>query len=136
MFDAKYGMFAVNADSRLGWFPYQTIKDDGMLEEYKLVGRVLGLAIYNGVALDLHFPLAFYKKLIGEKVGLEDLKLLDPDLAQGFETLLGFDGDVSDVYDRNFVIEVEDGFGNKHEQELLPHGATIKLTNINRQGKC
>jgi ubiquitin-protein ligase E3 A len=32
------------------------------------VGTVLGLAIYNGVLLDVRFPMAVYKKLLDFKV--------------------------------------------------------------------
>jgi hypothetical protein len=36
------------------------------------------LAIYNGVILDVHFPLVLYKKLIGHKPTLEDLADICP----------------------------------------------------------
>lgn len=52
--------------------------DDLVLEEYRLVGRLIGLAIYNGVILDVHFPMALYKKLKSVPVTLEDLREVDP----------------------------------------------------------
>jgi hypothetical protein len=33
--------------------------------EFELVGLLLGLAIYNGVILDVKLPLVLYKKLLG-----------------------------------------------------------------------
>jgi hypothetical protein len=38
----------------------------------------MGLAIYNGVILDVHFPLILYKKLLGHKPIFEDLKDFNP----------------------------------------------------------
>ena len=43
--------------------------------EFQLVGVVLGLAIYNGVILDVHFPPVVYKKLMGHKPTLRDLQV-------------------------------------------------------------
>lgn len=43
-----------------------------------MIGITCGLAIYNSTVVDLHFPLALYKKLLNVKPGLEDLKELSP----------------------------------------------------------
>lgn len=78
IFDSKYGMFTFNEESRLCWFSPNPVLDDINIREYKLVGLLLGLAVYNSVILDLHFPLALYKKLMDVDIGLPDLKRLDP----------------------------------------------------------
>lgn len=78
IFDPKYGMFTFNEESRLCWFSPNPVVDDINIREYKLVGLLLGLAVYNSVILDLHFPLALYKKVMDVEVGLQDLKQLDP----------------------------------------------------------
>lgn len=78
IFDPKYGMFTFNEESRLCWFSPTPVLDDINIREYKLVGLLLGLAVYNSVILDLHFPLALYKKVMDVDVGLQDLKRLDP----------------------------------------------------------
>jgi ubiquitin-protein ligase E3 A len=41
--------------------------------QFELCGKLLGLAIYNSVILDIHFPLVIYKKLLGEEIGISDL---------------------------------------------------------------
>jgi hypothetical protein len=46
--------------------------------QYYLIGLILGLAIYNSIILDVRFPLAIYKKLLGVPVSLDDLKLSHP----------------------------------------------------------
>lgn len=43
-----------------------------------MIGITCGLAIYNSTVVDLHFPLALYKKLLNVNPGLEDLKELSP----------------------------------------------------------
>lgn len=43
-----------------------------------MIGITCGLAIYNSTVVDLHFPLALYKKLLNVQPGLEDLKELSP----------------------------------------------------------
>lgn len=43
---------------------------------------VCGLAIYNFTIVDLHFPLALYKKLLKKKPSLDDLKELMPDVGR------------------------------------------------------
>ena len=65
-------------DSRLYWFINDQQEDIQTLQEYNLIGRLLGLAIYNGVILNIQFPLALYKKLLGYPVVLSDVKQFDP----------------------------------------------------------
>lgn len=72
------GMFMFDDDSRLCWFKSDPTDDHIAISEYKLVGMLLGLAVYNSVILDVHFPLALYKKLMDVAVNLQDLRQLDP----------------------------------------------------------
>lgn len=47
------------------------------VQEFHLIGLLLGLAIYNDVILDVHFPHVVYKFLMGIKPSFEDLKDID-----------------------------------------------------------
>ena len=78
--DVKYGMFKYYEDSRLLWFNSTTFEDD--MSTYMLVGILCGLAIYNITIIDLPFPLALYKKLLGKPVNLDDVRELDPQLGK------------------------------------------------------
>lgn len=49
---------------------------------FHLIGVICGLAIYNFTIVDLHFPLALYKKLLKKKPSLDDLKELMPDVGR------------------------------------------------------
>ena len=60
----EFGMFKYNEQTRTFWFSHLSLE---LESEYWLVGSVLGLAIYNGVILDLQFPPVVYKKLLGGK---------------------------------------------------------------------
>jgi hypothetical protein len=60
--------------------------------EFKRLGVLIGLAMYNGVkSLPLDFPPMFYKKLVGEPLVLEDMKEYDPVLYRGWQNLLDCD---------------------------------------------
>ncbi|RCH83458.1 putative E3 ubiquitin-protein ligase HTD2 [Rhizopus azygosporus] len=131
IFDPKYGLFNYNEESRLCWFSHNPVLDNVNVREYKLIGLLLGLAVYNSVILDLHFPLALYKKLMNVDVGLSDLKQLDPTLGKGLEMLLQYDGDIEAEYDRSFQVSVE-SFGHVFTYDLKPNGAEIQLTKDNR----
>jgi ubiquitin-protein ligase E3 A len=126
-------------------------EDPLVFDEFRLIGRLIGLAIYNSVILDIRFPLALYKKLMRDTVGfneginqnnedfltLEDLKELDPMLGRGMHSLLTFEPKelVEDTFDRCFEVEIE-CFGEKICKEIVPGGKDIKLTHENRQGSC
>ena len=63
-------MFMYNNDERFYWFnPYSYESD----REYHLIGLLVGIAIYNNVILDIHFPMVVYRKLIGCQAIFEDL---------------------------------------------------------------
>jgi ubiquitin-protein ligase E3 A len=101
------------------------------LEEIRLVGLLLGLAIYNGVILDIHFPPVLYKKLMGKPVTLEDLMTLEPVLGRSLLTLLEFEGDVESAFSRSFQIDIQI-FGETQTIDLVENGADKPLTNENR----
>ncbi|KAL8951577.1 MAG: hypothetical protein Q9222_002462 [Ikaeria aurantiellina] len=52
-------------------------------------------------------------------------------LALGLQQLLEFDGDVEQIFCRDFVIECE-RYGHLHQIPLLPNGENIAVTNANR----
>ncbi|KAJ3084129.1 putative E3 ubiquitin-protein ligase [Rhizoclosmatium hyalinum] len=129
LFDSQYGMFSFDEDSLLCWINPASFEN---VEEFRLVGIVIGLAIYNSTILDVQFPPACYKKLLGLSVGLEDLKPLHPSLHRGLEQLLAYeDDDLEQVFCRDFVVEYE-AFGEKIKVPLVPGGDRIAVTKSNR----
>ncbi|RIA93174.1 hypothetical protein C1645_796650 [Glomus cerebriforme] len=129
LFDPKFGMFTWDEDSKLCWFNPASLETS---DQYYLVGVVIGLAIYNSTILDVHLPLACYKKLFDMPVGLEDLKVFQPSFAKGLEQMLTFEGDVESTFCRDFVGEYE-AFGDLQRVPLVPNGQNIPVTKYNRE---
>ncbi len=69
------GMFVHDEETRNFWFNPTSFENDG---QFTLIGIVLGLAIYNNIILDIHFPMVVYRKLMGKKGIFSDLKELHP----------------------------------------------------------
>jgi len=138
IFDPSFGMFDVK-DSRVQWF-LPRIKCPQNDNEFRLVGLLFGLAIYNSVILDIQFPVVVYKKLLGHDayLTLADLATLDEPLARGFQTLLDFVEDpvtgltVENTFCRTFSVEY-DVFGSSVVVDLVPNGRNIPLTLANRE---
>lgn len=128
IFSADFGMFTEDVETRTHWFNGHSTD----FSEFELIGKLVGIAIYNSNILDLHFPLVVYKKLLGVKPGLADLFSTHPTLAKGLQQLLEYPGSVEETFSLNFAITY-DYFGAVETHELLPKGAETPVTNTNRQ---
>ncbi|KAI9352279.1 hypothetical protein DFJ73DRAFT_959461 [Zopfochytrium polystomum] len=130
LFHPLYGMFVFDEDSLLCWFNVASLENH---EEYRLVGIVVGLAIYNSTILDVHLPLACFKKLRDIPVNLEDLKLMRPVIGRSLEQLLEYEGDdLEAVFCRDFIAEYE-AFGATVRVPLVPNGENIPVTQANKR---
>ncbi|XP_049820942.1 probable E3 ubiquitin-protein ligase HERC4 isoform X2 [Aethina tumida] len=128
--DPKYGMFREYSETRAIWFSEHSFEDAGV---YFLIGMICGLAIYNFIIIDIPFPLALYKKLLGETIGLADLKGLSPVMANSLQQLLDYDRpDVQDVFALSFDI-TRDVWGEIQVTELKENGSNIPVTAENKQ---
>ena len=74
LFDPQFGMFTLNEKTNCYWMSH-TSED---LNEVKLIGIIIGLAIYNAVILDIHFPSVMYKKIMGVNLTFDDVKEVQP----------------------------------------------------------
>lgn len=129
MLDQKYGMFQEHEESRLIWFASNSFEDPEM---YKLVGTICGLAIYNFIIINLPFPLALYKKLLKEKVDLNDMKELSPVLGRTLQNILDYEGDDMEVvFDLTFEISREN-YGHLETVPLKPNGDKIQVNQENK----
>ncbi|GIY20830.1 probable E3 ubiquitin-protein ligase HECTD2 [Caerostris darwini] len=144
IFDPDYGMFVYHNKSRCYWF---STTQAGNLREYNLIGVLMGLAVYNSIILDLHFPTACYKKLLSPpvvpqnlqhanvgvwKFGVDDLAEVMPDVAVGLRELLSYEGNVEEDFCMNFQVSVEE-FGGVKTHVLKTEGENMPVTNENRQ---
>lgn len=129
MLDPKYGMFKEYEETRALWFSDNPFEDEGV---YFLVGLICGLAIYNFTIIDLPFPLALYKKLLNEPVGLSDIKALSPTIANSLQSILDYkEPDFQSTFELYFEISSED-YGEARTVELKPKGSNIPVTLENK----
>ncbi|XP_061693993.1 probable E3 ubiquitin-protein ligase HECTD2 isoform X2 [Syngnathoides biaculeatus] len=144
IFHADYGMFTYMTESRCHWF--SSWKCDNNYSEFQLIGTLMGLAVYNSITLDIHFPLYCYRKLLtpptapcdrNAPVGvatatLDDLRQISPELAHGLDELLTFDGDVEEDLCLTFQVWREE-MGVAKSYNLRPGGDKIPVTKQNRK---
>lgn len=130
IFDVGYGMFDYNEESHLYWIKKDTFESP---LKYELVGIILGLAIYNGNILDIHFPLAIFKKLLDRKVTFEDFAQYSPQVAKSLKAILMYDkDDIKDVMGLTFTADYE-SWGTTVWIELKEGGKDIEVTNDNKE---
>ena len=124
IFDPNYGMFNYNSKTRLYWFNHYTFEPK---IKYELIGIIFGLAIYNNIILDVKFPITVYRKLLGLKPTLEDMKECDPELYKNLKFLRETkDENLKDDLDSDFTV-VDDKFGEKIIINLKENGNKIQV---------
>jgi alpha-tubulin suppressor-like RCC1 family protein len=126
-----YGMFQYDAETRYIWFNPHSFESK---IEFMLVGLLIGLAVYNGIILEVHFPPILYKRLLGMSVDVADLRDAFPRVAQSLQQLLAYEGKepVEDVFGLTFSIDYN-YWGEIRTYDLVPNGRNIPVTRENRQ---
>ncbi|KAI9489257.1 hypothetical protein BDB00DRAFT_634473 [Zychaea mexicana] len=138
------GLFDTDPDTRLQWM-LPVVNNEDSLRTYEMVGVMMGLAIYNGVIMNLQFPQVLWKVLVQpseariealanrhELFTFQDLCEGWPSLAHGLQQLLDWPEDVQDVFCRNYEISL-DVFGQGIATwPLQPGGTDVPVTNANR----
>ena len=131
IFDPNYGMFSYNKKTRLYWFNHYSFEPK---IKYELIGKIFGLAIYNNTILDVKLPIVVYKKLLGIKPTLDDMKECDPELYHTLNYLVNNnDPNLKEELDTNFTV-IDDKFGEKLVIPLKPNGENI-LIDINNKNE-
>jgi len=122
-------MFIPNEETQTYWFNHKSQDHT----QFELLGVVIGLAIYNGIILDLKFPAYVYKKLLLKNdYSLEDLKSVNLTLYTGLKHVVEYNGkNIEEDYGLVFQITY-DYFETKETYDLLPNGQDIPVTNENR----
>ncbi|EME28106.1 ubiquitin-protein ligase E3 [Galdieria sulphuraria] len=130
LFSADYGMFVYNEKTRFHWFRVDSLEVD---DNFKLVGIIIGMALYNGVILDLHFPLLVYKKLLNWSPDLDDVKEAFPEIGNSLQAMLDYEeDDMEQVFMTTFAIQYE-FFGELRTWELVPGGIQIYVNQSNKE---
>lgn len=129
IFDPLAGMLTNIDESNLLWFNLVPVDN---YEIYYLFGSILGLAIYNSTILDLRFPSAMYKLLLGHPVGFGDYKQLFPESAVNLQKMLDLPSDVVASLELNFEVNFRDPFGRLKHKDLVAGGSKKPVTGDNR----
>ncbi|KAF0927506.1 hypothetical protein E2562_034000 [Oryza meyeriana var. granulata] len=128
-FDVQYGLFKETADHLLYPNPGSGLVHEQHLQYFHFLGSLLGKAIYEGILVDVPFATFFLSKLKHKYNFLNDLPSLDPELYRHLLSLKHYDGDISQL-ELYFVI-VNNEYGEQSEEELLPGGRDMRVTNEN-----
>ncbi|XP_030207014.1 probable E3 ubiquitin-protein ligase HERC3 isoform X3 [Gadus morhua] len=110
-------------DDGVAWFSKNVAQ---LTDEFFLLGTLCGMALYNQCLMNIPFPLALFKKLLGLKPTLDDLMELSPTVAQSFKDLLDYEEETIEVLQLDFG-------GGAEDLDLLPNGEFIQVTQDNRQ---
>lgn len=147
IFSPDYGMFVYYDSPNLFWF--NGISTDNNLREFHLVGILMGLAVYNAILMDIRFPLVCYKKLLtpaflsdhidnisNVQIGiiqptLTDFRTIRPDLANGLQYLLDYEGNVQEDFGLTFEVSMCQ-YDTTFVYPLKDNGSNIDVTNANR----
>ncbi|KAN0019256.1 hypothetical protein ACTFIV_008293 [Dictyostelium citrinum] len=127
IFDPEYGMFKYNTTTNCFWFNPDSVD----YTEFELIGIIIGLALYNNIILDVHFPLVIFKKLLNLDLTMEDIESLDPEVYQSFIKIKTTEEDVSD-WSLYFCATYESIYGQTKVHNLKQGGDDIQVTNENR----
>ncbi|CAM0957626.1 unnamed protein product [Alopecurus aequalis] len=128
-FDVQYGLFKETMDHLLYPNPGSGLVHEQHLQYFHFLGSLLGKAMYEGILVDLPFATFFLSKLKQKSNFVNDLPSLDPELYRHLLFLKHYQGDVSDL-ELYFVI-VNNEYGEQSEEELLPGGREMRVTNQN-----
>ncbi|KAJ1521334.1 hypothetical protein ONE63_003010 [Megalurothrips usitatus] len=121
-------------------------EEEETLQQYNLIGVLMGLAVYNSNILDLRFPSVCYQKLLSPPVvphadmhlgvvrnpTLDDLAQIMPEVARGLRELLAYQGDVEHDMCLTFQASIEE-FGCVKTFPLRQGGEEVAVTNANRK---
>lgn len=127
LFTPSAGMFT-EVESNYLWF--HVIALNG-LEMYYLFGVIMGLAIYNSTILDLNFPPAVYKILLGKPLSFADYRMIFPEVADNLMKLKGYNEDELTSLALTFEVLFYDTIGMHHTHELIPNGNRIEVDKTN-----
>lgn len=131
IFNPDFAMFTLNSETQTYWFNPTSFESNA---QFTLIGIILGLAIYNNIILDVHFPMVVYRKLMGRKGTFHDLHEWNPILAKGLEELLSYeDDDMEEIFLQTFRIIYQDVFDTILSHDLKEGGNQILVNQDNKQ---
>jgi len=127
--NSKYSLFQYSNEDT---YELEINPESGIdhLKYYKFIGRILGLAILNKQYITINFNLVFFKKLLNRTLFFSDLKFVDPNIYKNLNWLKENKG--AENLCLTFEVDTVDSSGNHKNIELKPNGASIDVTDSNK----
>ncbi|KAG0367687.1 Ubiquitin-protein ligase E3B [Gamsiella multidivaricata] len=100
------------------------------LELFRLFGKMLGKAMYEGLLIEVKFANFFLSKILGRTVFLDEMRSYDQQVFQNLMFLKKYEGDVEDL-GLTFSLD-EEIFGTHRTIEFMRGGKDIAVTKDNR----
>eukprot|EP00392_Amoebophrya_sp_AT5.2_P016876 g17183.t1 len=148
IFSPAYGMFQEVEGTRAVWFNLSAF-DVGLTEsDFRSVGKVIGLAVYNNVqGIHMSFPRVFFKKLVGEPLDRRhDLAQIYPSYATSIDAILGWrpaagsssslaaaNQEFEDTFCLDFSVSFTNALDARITVELVPGGLSKAVNYENRE---
>jgi alpha-tubulin suppressor-like RCC1 family protein len=140
-----HGMFKIEEETHYSYFN----PNSADIEEFYLMGLIIGLAIYNNILLDIRFPNVIYKMLLGDcpgesidnryqyKITTQDMLESYPTIGKNLLYMKNFNGNIEETFGETFEI-TERYFDQVKTYELIPNGGNVAVTNsnINQYVQC
>ena len=125
---ADYGWFSETGDHRLYPNPDSHVISGDHLRHYEFLGRLVGLAVHQGILIELRLARFFLSKLLGKENYMNDLASFDPDLHRNLVALKAVD----DVADLGLTFSLDrQVLGRVVHYDLVPNGANITVSKDN-----
>ncbi|XP_029424945.1 E3 ISG15--protein ligase HERC5 isoform X2 [Nannospalax galili] len=132
MTHAEYEMFTYPEEASCMWFPVRPKFEE---KRYYFFGILCGLSLFNRNVANIPFPLAVFKKLLGQMPSLEDLIELSPVFGKSLQALLDDESsDFGEVYYIHFNVHWD-----RNDIELIPNGNCVVVDQTNKKdyvSKC
>ncbi len=72
--------------------------------KFEIVGKIIGIALYNDVILNIPFPSLFFKKLLEKEIDFADLAEIEPELYISLNNLKKCSDEELELSDVTFLI--------------------------------
>lgn len=95
-----------------------------------IIGKIMGISLYNDVVLNVPFPAIIFKKLLGIPLAFEELEEIEPEIYSSLVNLEKCSDKDLEFLDQMFCVDVHTSSGH-FTCELVPGGSCIKVTRQN-----
>lgn len=109
-------------------YPSRNAKED-QLKYLNFAGKMIAVALINGVQVEAHFAPFFFKTILNRKLGLKDIKTYSNEIYNSYQSMLC--NNVKDI-GYSYVAGFSDENGQYKEVELVEGGDKIEVTNENK----